>query len=118
MVSGIHQDLGLCPGLVCEAQCHAPVRNISVVEGRLKGLVFDEQGLIACQGLMALLEQSLESVFPPANTVLPRIVGTVGKPKGDVFASTLFCYFNAIEAMVECLRTDLRIRVAEGSQFV
>ena len=39
MMTGINQDLGLRPGKLREVHGHSPVRNISVVERRLEGLV-------------------------------------------------------------------------------
>ena len=46
VMSGIDEDERLRTGVFCEEVGHAPVGDVGVIEGGLKGFVFDEQALI------------------------------------------------------------------------
>src|SRR5947199_10151647 len=43
VMSRIHQHIGLRTGSLGQQQGHAPVRDVSVIERRLEGLVFDQK---------------------------------------------------------------------------
>ncbi len=46
VVAGIDQDAGLRTGDARQVRGHSPVGNVGVIEGRLEGLVFDQQPLL------------------------------------------------------------------------
>ena len=81
VVSRIHQYLGARPGGLGKQQGHAPVRDISVIEGRLEGLVLHQHALVACETLMGGLEPLFKPAAAVAHVLGAGVIGSVPEPE-------------------------------------
>ena len=80
MVPGVDEHLSLIAKFQTHRVSAAPVRQISVIEGRLEELVLDQHAAAGGQLLVRLRQALLEIPLSPADVILARVVGTVGQP--------------------------------------
>src|SRR5256884_534692 len=100
VMSRIHQHIGLRTGSLGQQQGHAPVRDVSVIERRLEGLVFDQKPLARPEGRMHFLQSLFKIADSLSNALSPGIIRSVRKPGRDVAAIERFRDSNAIENVV------------------
>src|SRR4051794_29972824 len=90
-----HICLGTCS--FGQEQCHAPISDVRVIEGRLEGFVFDEQSLARMERRMHLLKTLFKITDSLTDVLSPRIIGSVRKPRRDVPATERFRDSDATE---------------------
>jgi hypothetical protein len=64
--------------------CHGPIRNIGVVERRLKRLVFDEGPLLRIELRLELRQVQLEPLLALPEIRRAGMIGAVREPKRDI----------------------------------
>ena len=102
----IDQHLGLRSGGLRQVQGHAPVGNVSVIEGRFERLVFDEQSLVRRKLTVRFRQCLLKPAFALANVRRPGIVRAIGEPHRDIAAMQLARDLNAFLCMLQRTRPD------------
>jgi hypothetical protein len=89
-----------------------------VIEGRLEGLVFDEQALVGRQVVMGGAQGFLKPADALAHALRAGIVGAVGQPEGDVARAERLGDLDGVENVIDGLLADLRGGIAERAELV
>ena len=118
VMARVNQDLGLRPRRTSQQQRHPPVRNVSVIKGRLEWLIFQQQALLRRKMSMTLPQAFLEALAPISHMGCARIIGTVRKPQRDVSATYLLANFDALEDMVQSGSPNVRVWVPQRAVLV
>ena len=80
VMSGIHQHERLWPGVLGQQNSHAPVGDVSVIEGWLERFIFDQQALTGLERCVDFAQPFLKKANTLSNVLSAGIVRTVGKP--------------------------------------
>ena len=118
VVAGVDEDFGLGTGGFGKQESHAPVGNVCVVEGRLEGLVFDQEALGGSELGVGGGEAFGEPVDALADGLGAGVVGAVGHPEGDVAGAELAGDGDGVEEMSLGVGADFRGGIAEGAEPV
>ena len=118
VMAGIDQDTRLRAGLAAQVRRHAPVGNIGVIEGGLKGLVLDEQVLIGSEMVVRCAERVSSQTMRSADALRAGVVGSVSKPKRNIARAETLGDLDGIEHVLECVVADFSVGVAEGAKLV
>ena len=89
-----------------------------MVEGRLEGLVFNEQALRGGEMGVGGREGFLKPSDALADGLCAGIVGAVGDPEGDVAGAELFANLDGFEDVLESLGADLGRGIGERAELV
>src|SRR5580700_2457906 len=114
MMAGVDQNLRLRAGGAGERRGHAPIGNVSVIEGGLERLVLDQHALVRRKLAMRFAQAFFKKTFSLPDVGGARIVRSVGEPQADVAAIEVPCDGDAFPRMSQRLRANLTIRVPEG----
>jgi hypothetical protein len=96
VVPEVHQNLRLLPQLLAGGERCAPVGEVRVVEGRLVGLVLQQQPHALGHRRVDLVQTRKHPVSTLHEGVLPRIVRAVGEPQGEHVRADFLGYSDAL----------------------
>src|SRR3989442_13218232 len=118
MMARVDQDPGLRAGCSGQQKSHSPVSDVCVVEGRLKGFIFNQQTLLGRKVRVSLAQSFFKPLASLSDVRCTGITGSIGKPKGDIPASQLLGDFLTFKNMLQSGLANLRVRVTQGSMLV
>ena len=118
VMAGIDQHASLRAGVAREVRGHAPVGDVGVIEGRLEGLVFDEQALVGREVVVSGAQRLFKPADALADALRAGIIGAVGQPKRDVARAERLADLDGIEHVIERLLANGSGGIAQRAELV